>query len=194
MYGVMKLITRKVHIDLIDKITKEPVISKNGDKIFGNSKTCLITGVLLTLLFSLCTIMMNYYVTQIIEEQHIAADMVWLVYVCGYFTSILFTLIGLKLLIIYFCHKIIISNDTITAKKLFSTRTIKITAIENVTYSELMGFTFKSRDTKISTGFFTIGLVWLTDFVYDNIQRDMREKALKIPATVLKANGIRSYY
>lgn len=194
MYGIMKIIWKKTHNNLIEKLTKKPSINENGDRIFGNSKTCLTLGIFFTLLFSLCIIMMNNFVTQYIEEEHIAAHMAWKVYACGYGTAILFTLIGLKLLLIYFFHIVIINNDTITAKKLFSTRTIKLNTIEKVTYSEIMGYTFKSRDTKVSTGFFTTGLVWLTDFVVENIPKHMSEKALKIPTTLLHVNKIRSYY
>ena len=194
MYGIMRLITKKIQNDFIDKIITKPVINENGDRIFGNSKTCLALGIFFTLLFSLCTIMMNNFVTEFIEEENAGVQLVWKIYVCGYGTAILFTLIGLKLLSIYFFHRIIISKDTITSKKLLSTRTIQINAIEKVTYSELMGYTFKSRDTKVSTGLFTTGLVWLTDFIVENMPKHISEKALKIPKTILRANNIRSYY
>ena len=190
---MMTLINKIVNNNLIDKISKEPVINENGDRIFGNSKTCLTIGIFFTLLFSLCTILMNNFVTQFIEEEHLVADMVWKVYACVYFTTILFTLIGLKLLLIYFCDRIIISNDAITSKKLFLTRTIKLNTIEKVTYSELMGFTFKSSDTKVSTGLYTIGLVWLTEFVEKNIPKHMCEEALKNPNELIRALG-KVYY
>lgn len=178
------------HNIIVNMYTKKPKIDENGDKVFKKNGLLLFCGILLVLIFSLCALFMNYYVSEIMKENNINSNMTGTIYICGYSLTALFILIGMKLIIMFFKYKIIISKDMITSKKMFSTKTIKLLDIEIITFSNSKGLVFKGDNTKIVFGNFTIGLIEMLKFIAENIPKHNCETALIKAKNMLRNNGI----
>ena len=185
------MITSKLsHEFTTNMYTKKPKINEDGDMVFEKTRLILFSGIFLVLIFSLCAIFMDYYVTEIIEENGINSNMTDILYICGYSLTVLFVLIGIKLIIMFFKYKIILSKDKITSKKVFSTRTIKLSDIETIIFSNFKGLVFKGDNSKIAFGNFTAGLVEILKFIDKNIPKHKSETALVKGKKMLKNNGI----
>ncbi len=178
------------HKMLVGMYNKKPKINENNDMVFIKSGFILFSGVILILIFSLCTIFMDDYVVDIMKENSINSNMSDTLYICGYSLTALFILIGIKLVIMFFSHKIIVSKDAITSKKMFSTRTIKLSNLEAVTFSNAKGLVFKGDNTKVVFGNFTIGLIEILKFIDENIPKCKCETAIVKAKKMLRNNRI----
>ncbi|SFD24029.1 hypothetical protein [Clostridium uliginosum] len=178
------------HNIIVNMYTKKPEINENGDMVFKKNGLFLLCGILLVLIFSLCAVFMDYYVVEIMEENNINKDMLDTLYICGYSLTALFMLIGMKLIIMFFKCKIIVSKDAITSKKIFSSKTIKLLDIEMITFSNAKGLVFKSCDSKIAFGNFTIGLIEMLKFIEANTLKYKCETAILKAKKMLSNNRI----
>jgi len=185
------MISAKISHRLITNMyTKKPKINENNEMVFKKSGLLPFCGILLVAIFSLCAIFMDYYVSEIISEHNFDTSMTDTLFIYGYSLTALFVLIGI-ILIVKFCKcKIIVSKDTITSKKVFSTKTIRLSEIEMVTFSNSKSIVFKSFESKIAFGNFTTGLVEILKFIDENIPKHKSETALIKARKMLKNNGI----
>ena len=178
------------HNIIVNMYNKKPKIDKNGDMVFEKNGILLFSGIVLVLIFSACIFCMNYFVPEIMIENNIDKSMTNNLYIFGYSLVTLFILLGMKLIIMFFKHKIIISNDEIISKKLFSEKSIKLYNIEEITFSNRSGLVFKSLDSKIFFGNFTNGLIETLKFIEENIAKHKCEQAIAKAKKMLKNNRI----
>lgn len=169
---------------------KKPETNENNGRVFKKSKILLFSGIILILIFSLCAIFMDYYVTEIMKENNIDSGMYDTLHICGYFLAALLILIGIKLVIAFLFHKIIIYEDSITSEKMFSSKSIKLYDIDKITFSNAKGLIFRGNNSKISFGNFTIGLIEMLKFTQENLPKDKCDKAIIKAKNMLRNNRI----
>ena len=104
------------HNIIVNMYNKKPEIHENGDMIFRKNGLLLFSGILLVLIFSLCIFCMDSFVSEIMQENNINRNMTDTFYIGGYALIALFILLGMRLIIIFFKHEIIISKYIITSK------------------------------------------------------------------------------
>jgi len=170
--------------------TKKPKINENNEMVFKKSGLLLFCGILYAAIFSLCAIFMDDYVSDIIREHNLDTNMTDTLFTYGYSLTALFVLMGIILIVKFFKHKIIVSKDAITSKKLFSTKTIRLSEIETVTFSNSKGIVIKSSESKIAFGYFTTGLVEILKFIDENIPKHKSETALIKAKKMLRSNMV----
>lgn len=185
---------RLSHNLIVDMYKKKPKINEKGDMVFKKSGLLLFCGLLLFIIFAACIPFMDYYVPEIIKENHMSLDMTGKLYLAGYGITGLFTLIGLRLIIIYFTHKIIMSNEEITAKVTFSTKSIKVAEIEEILFSNGKGLIFRDKYTKIVFGNFSIGLIEALKFIEKNVPKEKYEIAVNKAKKMLMNNKAIEFY
>lgn len=178
------------HNIIVNMYTKKPKINEDNYKVFKKSETLMFEGIILILIFSACAIFMDYYIADIIKENNFDIGMSNTLYIYGYSLTALFILIGIKLVTMFLFHKIIISEDSIISKKMFSSKSIKLHDIDEVTFSYGKGLIFRGNNSKISFGQFTIGLIEMLKFTEKNIPKHKCEKAIIEVKNMLRKNRI----
>lgn len=178
------------HNILVNMYKKKPEVNENNDRVFKKNGILMFSGIILILIFSLCAFFVNYYVTEIMKENNIDSSMSNTLHICGYFLTALFILIGIRLVIMFLFHKIIISEDSITSKKMFSSKSIKLCDIDKITFSNAKGLIFRGNNSKISFGNFTNGLIEMLKFTQENISEDKCENAILKAKNMLRNNRI----
>lgn len=187
----MSIASAKIsHNIIVNMYNKKPETNENGDMIFRKNGFLLFSGILLVLIFSLCILCMDFFVSEIMQENNINMNMKDTLYIGGYSLIALFILLGMRLIIVFFKHEIIISRGVITSKNMFSTKTINLSDIEKITFSNRSGLVFKSLDSKIVFGNFTNGLIETLKFINENIPMHKCEQAIFKAKKMLKNNRI----
>lgn len=178
------------HKIIVDMYTRKPEINENNEMVFKKSKFILFAAILIIANCSIIAIFLNDLIIQIMNESNIDNNMVDTLYICGYSLMALFILFGIKLVIMFFFHEIIVSKEAITSKKMFSIRTIKVFNIETVTFSNAKGLVFEGDNTKVTFAKFTTGLTEILKFLDENIPKSKCETAIAKAEKMLRKNRI----
>ena len=178
---------------ILNMYTKKPKINEDGDIEFRKNGLLLFCGLTLFILFFLCSMFMDYYVSEIIKEEKINVNMTQRLYIIGYSITTFFTLLGLYQIIIYYKHILIVCENSITQEKMFSIKTIMLHDIETIKYSPNRGIVIISLDTKIAFGALTNGLVEFVRFIESNIPKSKYGNTIRMAYKVLNMNGVSGY-
>lgn len=189
--GVVKLSTVMASAGITGKIIndlygRKPTIGKNGEMIFGKAKALRFFGAFCTIIAVLNLFFLGSILEEVIIEYNIESSMVTLVYWGGYALVSLLALYGISTLIIFYTNKIVVTKDSITSLKLFSTKTIKLYAVESVKFSNKKNFTFSDGNTKVEFGRFTTGLLEMLKFIEKNVPQYKCEDAVAKAKKILK--------
>ncbi|EQB89762.1 hypothetical protein J2Z44_004178 [Clostridium punense] len=168
-----------------DLYGKKPDIGKNGEMIFKKDRFIRFVGVIFTTI-AILNIAFDFIFKYVLKEDVADNSIDKWGYMWLDLLIIALLLIGIGALIIFHTHKIIVSQDNITSKKVFSSKTINLHEIESVKFSSTYHLIFISSNCKIKFGIFTTGLVAMLKFVEKNIPQHKCEDAVAMTKKLLR--------
>ena len=189
-FDLSRLVSKMTHEVVEDMYTERINENENGKMIFKQKGIILFIGIVLICMFSASCMVMDSCVLKFVDDFRVDDNMIDVVYACGYTLSVLFILLGIRLVINFFKRKIIISNDLIILEGIFSKKTMKLHEIKKITFSNFKGLIFNSSDCKIPFGNFTVGLIQVLKFIQDNIPQDKYGTTIVKAKKMLKNNRV----
>lgn len=103
---------------------------------------------------------------------------------------IILILMGIKLMISPFTKKILLKENEIVYKGIFTTKIIKFDNISNIKFSKIRGLIFKNNKSCIVFGPFMGGLIFMIKYIEKNIKGNQCEQTVDSAKKMLEMNHI----